>query len=182
MPVRRVVANDQVAADRGRVALAARADRLRRRVARQSRTARCAISCCPTRRTLDDRNFAPDLLNGVQVVKATGVGLAFDARRRGPERAEQQFIAIPYSTWANRGRGQMAVWLARTEAAARPTPYPTLATTSVVTTSGRKDTRGINDGEEPASSNDSASYFDWWPAKGTTEWIGVRVCKARDRF
>jgi hypothetical protein len=29
----------------------------------------------------------------------------------------------------------------------------------------------INDGEEPASSADPASYFDWWPQRGTTEWV-----------
>ena len=55
----------------------------------------------------------------------------------------------------------------------RPTPWPTVATTSTVTVS-RKSSRNpkmINDGEEPASSNDSASYFDWWPIKGTSEWV-----------
>jgi hypothetical protein len=31
--------------------------------------------------------------------------------------------------------------------------------------------RAINDGEEPASSSDATSYFDWWPRKGTTEWV-----------
>ena len=29
----------------------------------------------------------------------------------------------------------------------------------------------VNDGVEPASSHDPASYFDWWPEKGKTEWI-----------
>ena len=65
-------------------------------------------------------------------------------------------MAIPYATWANRGRGQMTVWLARTDAAARPTPYPTVATTSTVTASppgGRgKNARPITDGEEPPNS------------------------------
>jgi hypothetical protein len=31
--------------------------------------------------------------------------------------------------------------------------------------------RGINDGEEPRSSNEPGSYFDWWPRKGTIEWV-----------
>ena len=30
---------------------------------------------------------------------------------------------------------------------------------------------GVNDGEDPTSSNDPSSYFDWWPEKGKTEWI-----------
>jgi hypothetical protein len=29
----------------------------------------------------------------------------------------------------------------------------------------------VNDGDEPAASNDLNSYFDWWPEKGKTEWI-----------
>ena len=35
----------------------------------------------------------------------------------------------------------------------------------------------INDGEEPPSSNDPASYFDWWPRKGTTEWVEYAFAK-----
>ena len=73
-------------------------------------------------------------------------------------------MAIPYATWANRGRGQMAVWLARTDAAAKPTPYPTIATTATLTNSqSTKNIRNIIDGEDPRASNDSTSYFDWWP-------------------
>ena len=63
-------------------------------------------------------------------------------------------MAIPYATWANRGRGQMAVWLARVDAAARPTPFPTVVTTATIAASplpnGRgKNARNIIDGEEP---------------------------------
>ena len=43
--------------------------------------------------------------------------------------------------------------------------------TSKVTTSGRKNPQAVNDGEEPRSSSDSDSYFDWWPKKGTKEWV-----------
>ena len=76
-------------------------------------------------------------------------------------------MAIPYATWANRGRGQMAVWLARTDAVAKPTPYPTIATSSTLTHSpSNKIIRNIIDGEDPRASNDSTSYFDWWPRNG----------------
>ena len=40
-----------------------------------------------------------------------------------------------------------------------------------LTASGRKDPRAINDGEDPASSDDPTWYFDWWPRRGTTEWV-----------
>src|SRR5687768_17821276 len=56
--------------------------------------------------------FRRHLLNGVQVITGRAVGLAFDAKG-AEQRAEQPFMAIPYATCANRGRGQMAVWLAR---------------------------------------------------------------------
>ena len=96
-------------------------------------------------------------------------------------------MAIPYATWANRGRGQMAVWLARTDAAARPTPFPTVATTSTIAASpmpnGRgKNPRNIIDGEEPASSSDSSAYFDWWPVQGSAnEWVEMTFAKTVDR-
>jgi DUF1680 family protein len=174
MPVRRVVANERVVADRDRVALqrgpivyaAEWPDNANGRVRNLVLPDTAAVGS----------EFRADLLGGVQVVTARGVGLAMNREGRS-ERTEQNIVAIPYSTWANRGRGEMAVWLARSEAAARPTPFPTIATTSVVTTSGRKDPRGINDGEEPASSSDAASYFDWWPVKGTTEWIEYAFAK-----
>ena len=58
-------------------------------------------------------------------IQGAGVGLAYDARRQSREGRSRPSLAIPYSTWANRGRGQMIVWLASAEAAAQPTPWPT---------------------------------------------------------
>jgi hypothetical protein len=46
--------------------------------------------------------FREDLLGGVVV-------LSGKARRSG---AEARFTAIPYFAWANRGPGEMAVWMA----------------------------------------------------------------------
>ena len=48
---------------------------------------------------------------------------------------EQDFTAIPYYSWANRGRGEMIVWIPNNETNARPLPFPTIATTSKVTVS-----------------------------------------------
>ncbi len=110
--------------------------------------------------------FRADLLNGVSIVTGRALGLSVDEHGK-VQKAEQPFMAIPYATWANRGRGQMAVWLARTEAAAKPTPYPTIATTSTLTHSqSTRNIRNIVDGEDPRASNDSTSYFDWWPRNG----------------
>ena len=89
----------------------------------------------------------------------------------GVVKREQGFTAIPYYAWANRGRCQMMVRIPETETNAKPLAFPTIATTSKVTTSGRKNAMPINDGEEPRSSSDPDSYFDWWPRKGSTEWV-----------
>jgi DUF1680 family protein len=168
MPVRRIVANVQVGADRDRVALQ-RGPIVYALEWPDNPNGRVRNIVLPDDAPLASM-FRSNLLNGVQVVTGRATGLALDADG-GVQKTEQPFLAIPYSTWSNRGRGEMIVWIARTESAARPTPWPTIATTSRVTTSGRKNPRAVNDGERPASSSDATSYFDWWPTKGTTEWI-----------
>jgi uncharacterized protein len=171
MPVRRIVAHSEVTADRDRVALQ-RGPIVYAAEWPDNANGKVRNIVLPDSNRLTTE-FRGDLLNGVQVVKGKAFGLAQD-EKGGVQKAEQPFMAIPYATWANRGRGQMAVWLARTDAAARPTPYPTIATSSTITVSpmptGRgKNPRNINDGEEPATSADSSAYFDWWPVQGWSD-------------
>src|SRR5262245_48018909 len=172
MPVRRVAANEQVAADRGRVALQ-RGPIVYCAEWPDNPGGRVRNLLLPDGAKLV-AEFMPGLLNGVTVIKSRSLALSFDAKG-DVLKNEQDFTAIPYYAWANRGRGEMIVWIPNNEANARPLPFPTIATKSAVTVSGRRnprlDPRRINDGEEPASSNDSSSYFDWWPTKGSTEWV-----------
>src|SRR5436190_8915277 len=164
MPVRRVVAHEKVAADRDRVALQ-RGPIVYAAEWPDNPDGKVRNIVLPDANAMTTE-FRTDLLNGVAVVKGRAVGLALD-EKGGVQKTEQPFMAIPYATWANRGRGQMAVWLARTDSAAKPTPYPTVATTSTLTNSqSTKNIYNIIDGEYPRASNDSASYFDWWPRNG----------------
>ncbi len=164
MPVRRVVAHQNVAADRDRVAFQ-RGPIVFAAEWPDNPNGKVRNIVVPDTATLTTE-FRKDLLNGVQIVKTKGFGLAYDEKGAVTKTA-QDVVAIPYATWANRGRGQMAVWLARTDAAARPTPFPTIATTSKITTSpSRRNAANIIDGEEPANSADSSAYFDWWPRRG----------------
>ena len=185
MPVRRVVANTQVAADHGRVAIergpivfaAEGVDYADRKV-------RDILLPDSGKLTAD---FEPGLLNGVEVVKGRAVELAYDAAGN-VTRKDEAFTAVPYYAWANRGRDPMIVWIPDVESAAKPLPWPTLAMKSAVNASqdGKRVTaegiekhpEAVNDGEEPASSSDPSSYFDWWPEKGTTEWIEYTFPKA----
>jgi DUF1680 family protein len=170
MPIRRVIANDHVAADRGRVALE-RGPIVYAAEWPDNPKGQVRNLMLPRSERLM-AEFKPDLLRGVTVVKGRAIALAYDAQGK-VTKTEQEFTAIPYYAWANRGRGQMMVWFPETEGFAKPAPYPTLATTAQVTVSGksRRSPRTINDGEQPTSSNDSSSYFDWWPTKGATEWV-----------
>jgi hypothetical protein len=175
MPVRRIEANSLVEADRGRVALQ-RGPIVYCAEWPDSANGRVRNLVLPNNAPLT-AEFKPGLLNGVEVVQGKAIGLAYDENGK-VVRSEQDFTAIPYYAWANRGRGQMVVWIPDHEANARPTPQPTLATTCKVTTSGRKNPRAVNDGEEPGSSDDPASFFDWWPKKGTTEWVEYEFPKS----
>jgi hypothetical protein len=178
MPVRRITANPEVAADKGKVALqrgplifaAEWPDNPKGKVRNLLLSDKEKLSA----------TFRPDLLSGVEVVQSKATALAYDSGGT-VVRTQEQVTAIPYYAWANRGRGEMEVWIADQESAAKPTPFPTLAMKSTVTVSNGanrvtgegivKRPEAVNDGEEPTSSNDPSSHFDWWPEKGKTEWI-----------
>jgi len=102
MPVRRVLADDRVADDRGKVAL------------ERGPLVYCAEGIDNGGAALDivvpdDARFSAerraDLLGGVTVLRG-GV-----TDRQGRPRA---LTAIPYYAWSNRGAGQMEVWFPRT--------------------------------------------------------------------
>lgn len=170
MPIRRIVANDQVAVDRGRVALQ-RGPIVYAAEWVDNPNGKVRNLVLPASASLKSE-FRPDMLKGVEVVTGRAVALSYDAQGK-VTKTEQPFTAIPYYAWANRGRGQMIVWLPESEAAARPEPYPTLATTAKITVSGKPqhNPESIHDGEIPSSSSDPASYFDWWPKLGGQEWV-----------
>jgi uncharacterized protein len=132
MPVRRVVANEEVVADRGRVALV-----------------RGPIVYCvegadvPDGQVLnlvlsDDAplstEFRSDLLGGLSIVRGSARRLEESGNTNDPKDTSENtntpangdttggpipFTAIPYYAWAHRGKGEMAVWLPRTADAIR---------------------------------------------------------------
>ncbi len=170
MPVRRVVANDKLRDDRGKVAL-------------QRGPIVFCIEGVDTRGgnvlnlVLHDNvplrtEFRPDLLKGVQVIQASAIPTRRTLDGKVVVGQEQGFAAIPYYAWAHRGLAQMSVWPARVDASARPSPAPTIAYTGKVSVSGTRRADAINDQLEPQSSNDhSIPFFHWWPRKGTQEWV-----------
>jgi hypothetical protein len=177
MPVRRIVAHPAVEADTGRVALqrgpivftAEGADNPNGRVRNLVLADAAPLSS----------EYRADLLGGVQVVKARVAALSYDAKGT-VQRREQELVAIPYYSWANRGPGEMNVWIARSDDATRVQPYPSIASRAKTSSSDtgrevsgtRALTRTVNDQDEPRTSNDTRTgFFHWWPKKGTTEWL-----------
>ncbi len=170
MPVRRIVARAEVKADRGKVAL------------QRGPLVFClegpdndgkALNLVIADDTPIKAEYKPDLLNGVvvltgnaQVAKRTTDGKVVAGGTR-------PFTAIPYYAWAHRGRSPMTVWPARELSAARPEPADTLAYKSKTTASFvHKSLDAIKDQDLPENSADeSPSHLDFWPHKGTTEWI-----------
>jgi len=175
MPVRRLRANTKVAADRDRVALQ-----------RGPIVYAVEWTDSPDRHVRnillrDDQplraEWRPKFLNGVEVIEGKVAAFRYDAAHQ-LQRSEEPFKAIPYYAWANRGAGQMEVWIANRDSAVHATPYPSIASQAKVTTSGStmaengvRDPKLVADQEEPASSCDDNSYYDWLPKRGTEEWI-----------
>jgi DUF1680 family protein len=107
MPVRRVVANERVLEDRGKVAL------------ERGPIVYCAEwvdngghvlnLLLPDDAPLKDE-YRNDMLNGVVVVTAKALTLSSDGKS-----AQHDLVAIPYYAWANRGQGEMTMWLRRSK-------------------------------------------------------------------
>jgi uncharacterized protein len=170
MPLHRVVANDKLVEDRGRVAFE-----------------RGPILFCAEWPDNKDGNvinlvvpdgaplktyFRKDLLNGVQLVQTTAIPVRRTLQKTLATDAPQDYTAIPYYAWAHRGMGQMNVWPAREVSRAVPLPAPTIACLSKVTASRGRVADAVNDQLEPKNSNDhTIPYLHWWPKKGTSEWV-----------
>lgn len=119
MPVRQVLANKQVSADRGRICL----ERgpivfCAEGVDNQGDVSDILI---PSQAVLA-ATFHPELLNGVMVVSGKALALKRNDVRGMFERRECDLVAIPYYAWNHRGNGAMTVWF-RSDLA----PVPPLA-------------------------------------------------------
>lgn len=169
MPVRRVLAHGAVEANRGKTAL------------QRGPLVYCAEwpdnGGHVLNLLLDDTavlkaEYRGDLFDGASVIRGKARALKYGEDGKTVESNAADFTAIPYYAWAHRGRGEMAVWIAREEAAARPLPFPTLATESAVSVSGGENPGAVNDGLDPSGPDvGEIPFFHWWPKKGATEWV-----------
>ena len=128
--------------------------------------------------------FRKDLLNGVEVI--TGKVPAVVRSKDGNASVTQSasLVAIPYYAWANRGMGEMAVWLPRSAEKATALPVQLPPNIEQVQSSGgiekkwtgyndqNDDISAVYDGIDPLSSADeSHRYFRMRPAVGERAWV-----------
>lgn len=163
MPVRRVLAHDKVIADAGRVAL------------ERGPLVYCAEGPDNAGEVLDmalDDAVAlrpdarKDLLGGVTVL----TGTLTDGRT---------LTAIPFYARANRGRAEMNVWLARSEAVAKrlaagpfPKDWESWGALKASHVYPPEQLAALTDGIVPAHSNDrDVPRFTWLYHTGVPEWV-----------
>jgi len=113
--------------------------------------------------------FNPGLLQGVQVIKTTGISYS-KTLENGLESKPVEITAIPYHVWANRGQGEMMVWIPLQEKAVRPLPAPTIAYKSTLSASKMTNAiNALNDQIVPSSLNDrSVPLYHWGAATATS--------------
>jgi len=180
MSVRRVLSNDLVEPNRGRVAF------------ERGPLVYCVEGADHEGRVLDrwipdDARFTPehlaDLLGGITVLR--GEGQAVQRAEDGTVRSQPAEVTmIPYYAWCHRGENEMMVWMPRSADLAHVAPLPTIASSSKATASHvwqRDHVLALNDQVEPRNSGDhDLPRFTWWDHCGTSEWVQYELARATE--
>ena len=177
MPIRRVLANEQIEFDRGRVAIERGPLVYCIEGADHDGTVREMWLPKGTKLTAEHRS---DLLGGVTVL--TGEASAVYREEDGKVASRSKAMTmIPYYAWCHRGANEMVVWIPRSPELAVVPPMPTIAGTSKATASHTwqaDDVGALNDQVEPKNSIDhSIPRFTWWDHRGTKEWVQYDFAK-----
>jgi len=180
MPVRRVLAHEAVLEDRGLMAL------------ERGPLVYCAewpdnggkaLNLIIPDDSVLESEFRSSLLGGVQVITGQIQSAVRGKDGRSVETAPHSLVAVPYFAWANRGMGEMAVWIARAVEKASLKPVLPAPVASVLAFGAKEkqwtgyndqsdDISAVYDGVEPLSSADESHlYFRMTPPAGNPAWI-----------
>ena len=108
MPVRRIVAIEELKEDRNRVAL--QRGPLVYCFEHSDNASKTMNIIIPDNITFS-AEYRPDLLNGVVILQAEAPVSTVSTDGQNINSVSRKITAIPYYTWANRGKGQMQVWM-----------------------------------------------------------------------
>ena len=113
------------------------------------------------------------MLNGVVVLEGDAFTVSRDSVSGQLLKKPFIFKAVPYSTWNNRGPGQLVVWTPEKAEHAIVRPDPTIASQAQPVGGW-----GYNDQFEPESSSDlNTPYHYWWLKRGSEESVGYQFNK-----
>jgi len=167
MPVRKVIANEKVSYDQGKIAYQ-----------------RGPVVYCFEDKDNNDgfmfnnfasvdsevtENFDASLLGGVvKLSMAANQVISKDGKQTT---IPTDLMAIPYYAWNNRGTSNMLVWLPANKEKAVAKPAASLASKATPNASSGW-APGLNDGFDPKNSGDvDKSYFYWWLKEGSEETV-----------
>ena len=172
MPMQRVAASPNVAADRGLLAL--QRGPLVYCVEQCDQSVPLSSLVLPAHADLKAEKSR--LLGGVTLIRGVGEQTeTADWNRALYQNAtplKPTFVtAVPYYAWDNRQAGAMKVWLPVAPATPKSVTLESRATVKLSFANGNSEPSGINDGIEPVKSADQPERLaHWWPHKGTEEW------------
>ena len=172
MPIQRIKANDQVEADRGKVAIA------------RGPLVYCLESIDAGDHVRDiylpedaviTQQEKPELLNGVMTLRITAKRLQADGQP-----VDADITAIPYYANANRGPVSMITWIPTSADGAMKPTISALATPTASHVNPTDSLAGMAEEYEPKSSHDeSHPRFSWWDHKGRAEWAQYKFDQVR---
>jgi hypothetical protein len=169
MPVRRIIATEKVAAARGRTALQ-RGPLVYCVEWPDFKDKKVLDLLLPPAASLSSK-YESELLDGIQAIYGSAKKLK-SSESGNISQVNAELTAIPYYAWANRGKGEMAVWIAEKPEVVH-VRRPTIAANSKIEASHmRGSIIALNDQYEPASSNDNnIPRYHWWPKKDEMQWV-----------
>jgi hypothetical protein len=107
MEVRKVVANEKVKSDIGKIAL--QRGPIMYCAEWIDNNGKASNLVMPVN-TQFQATYNAELLNGIEVLKSKVPALLIENNGETIRTEEQNFVAIPYYAWANRGKGEMMLW------------------------------------------------------------------------
>jgi len=178
MPVRRVAGNPKIAGTRGQVAL--ERGPIVYAFEGVDNDGSVFDVVLPASAKINPE-YRKNFLGDVTVLRVSNASRATRKADGSMDSKPTKLLGIPYAVWANRGLTPMAVWLARDDAHARPPIRPTIASQAKVSVSFNRSGMNldpINDQLAPQNFTDGfAPDFDFWPHKGTQEWIAYEFAQ-----
>jgi DUF1680 family protein len=169
MPVRRVMANENVKDDLGKVVLQ-RGPIVYCLEWPDHHDGQVMNLLLPDSSALTSE-YRSGLLGGVTIIKGKIFRYQYGRYEKSLGRREQDFMAIPYFAWAHRGPGEMTVWIPNELSRVTPLGSLALSATARTSSSGGNEVAALYDRRLPKNLQDlSTGAFVWNPRRDTV-WV-----------